>query len=100
MTNTIDYKKLMHGAFQQVMVNALRHVAEHGLPGSHHFYITFDTGHAGVDMSDWLREKYPGEMTIVMHPQGFTHGQRMDDYYLVNVVCMPLASTVAVTCSC
>lgn len=37
------------------------------------------------------------DMTIVMHPQGFTHGQRMGDYYLVNVVCMPLASTVAVS---
>ncbi len=37
------------------------------------------------------------EMTVILHPQGFTHGQRMDDYYLVNVVCMPLASTVAVS---
>ena len=37
------------------------------------------------------------EMTIILHPQGFTHGQRMDDYYLVNVICMPLASTVAVS---
>lgn len=37
------------------------------------------------------------DMTAVLHPQGFTHGQRMDDYYLVNVVCMPLASTVAVS---
>jgi len=37
------------------------------------------------------------EMTCILHPQGFTHGQRMDDYYLVNVICMPLASTVAVS---
>ena len=37
------------------------------------------------------------DMTAIMHPQGFTHGQRMTDYYLVNVVCMPLASTVAVS---
>lgn len=37
------------------------------------------------------------EMTIILHPQGFTHGQRMDDYYLVNVICMPLASTVAIS---
>ncbi len=37
------------------------------------------------------------DMTFIMHPQGFTHGQRMDDYYLVNVICMPLASTVAVS---
>jgi aminocarboxymuconate-semialdehyde decarboxylase len=36
-------------------------------------------------------------MTAVMHPQGFTHGQRFSDYYLVNVMCMPLASTLATT---
>lgn len=36
-------------------------------------------------------------MTAILHPQGFTHGQRFGDYYLVNVMCMPLASTLAVT---
>lgn len=36
-------------------------------------------------------------MTAILHPQGFTHGERMRDYYLVNVLCMPLASTLAVT---
>ena len=36
-------------------------------------------------------------MVVVLHPQGFTEGQRMGDYYLVNVICMPLASTLAVT---
>jgi aminocarboxymuconate-semialdehyde decarboxylase len=36
-------------------------------------------------------------MTAVMHPQGFTHGERFTDYYLVNVLCMPLASTLAMT---
>jgi aminocarboxymuconate-semialdehyde decarboxylase len=37
------------------------------------------------------------DMTVILHPQGFTHGERMDDYYLVNVVCMPLASTLAIS---
>jgi len=36
-------------------------------------------------------------MTVILHPQGFTHGERFSDYYLVNVMCMPLASTLAVT---
>jgi aminocarboxymuconate-semialdehyde decarboxylase len=36
------------------------------------------------------------DMTVILHPQGFTHGQRFSDYYLVNVICMPLASTLAV----
>jgi aminocarboxymuconate-semialdehyde decarboxylase len=37
------------------------------------------------------------DITVILHPQGFTHGQRFSDYYLVNVICMPLASTLAVT---
>ncbi|HEX4980329.1 MAG TPA: amidohydrolase family protein [Ilumatobacteraceae bacterium] len=37
------------------------------------------------------------DMTVILHPQGFTHGERMRDYYLVNVLCMPLASTLAVS---
>ncbi len=37
------------------------------------------------------------DMTVILHPQGFTHGERFSDYYLVNVMCMPLASTLAVT---
>jgi aminocarboxymuconate-semialdehyde decarboxylase len=37
------------------------------------------------------------DMTVILHPQGFTHGERFRDYYLVNVMCMPLASTLAVT---
>jgi len=37
------------------------------------------------------------EMAVILHPHGFTHGQRMGDYYLVNVICMPLASTLAVS---
>lgn len=36
-------------------------------------------------------------MTVILYFQGFTHGQRCSDYYLVNVICMPLASTLAVT---
>ena len=42
---------------------------EDGLPGDHHFYITFMTDHAGVKIPDYLRERYPGEMTIVLQYQ-------------------------------
>lgn len=84
MTQSINYKKLMQNAFHQVMANALRQVAEHGLPGAHHFYITFDTGHAGVDMSDWLRQKYPGEMTIVLQ-EWFDNLSVTDDRFAVTL---------------
>ena len=66
MTDSINYGHLMHEAMRGLLARVLRDVAEHGLPGKHHFFITFETGHPGVDLPDWLRERYPEEMTIVM----------------------------------
>jgi hypothetical protein len=48
---------------------ALAQVAEHGLPGEHHFYVTFRTDHPGVVMPESLKERYPREMTIVLQHQ-------------------------------
>lgn len=62
----IDYGRLMHSALRQLMAEVLSDVGQNGLPGDHHFYITFDTCHPGVDMADWLRERYPDDMTIVI----------------------------------
>ncbi|RNF34914.1 SspB family protein [Paracoccus methylarcula] len=62
----IDYGGMMHRAMQGLIADVLRDVAEHGLPGEHHFFITFDTREDGVEMADWLRERYPEEMTIVI----------------------------------
>ncbi len=39
---------------------------DNGLPGEHHFFITFDTSHPDVELADWLADRYPGEMTVVM----------------------------------
>jgi hypothetical protein len=44
----------------------LTRTAKSGLPGDHHFYISFDTTAAGVSLSKRLKEKYPAEMTIVL----------------------------------
>ncbi|MEM9059943.1 MAG: ClpXP protease specificity-enhancing factor SspB [Pseudomonadota bacterium] len=62
----LNYGHLMQKAMRQMMADVLSHVAEHGLPGDHHFYISFETAHPGVDIPDWLRETYPDEMTIVL----------------------------------
>ncbi|MFV0302996.1 MAG: SspB family protein [Paracoccus sp. (in: a-proteobacteria)] len=62
----IDYGNLMHRAMQGLIAEVLRSVGEHGLPGDHHFFITFDTREEGVEMADWLRDRYPDEMTIVI----------------------------------
>ncbi len=63
---TIDYGNLMHRAMRGLIQEVLADVAEKGLPGQHHFFITFDTRHPGVAIADWLRERYPEEMTIVI----------------------------------
>ncbi|MBO9454568.1 hypothetical protein J7376_06280 [Paracoccus sp. R12_1] len=62
----IDYGGMMHRAMQGLIARVLEGVARDGLPGDHHFFITFDTREDGVEMADWLRERYPEEMTIVI----------------------------------
>ncbi|MGB3148096.1 MAG: ClpXP protease specificity-enhancing factor SspB [Paracoccaceae bacterium] len=80
MARKIEYGQLMHRAMRGLISEVLQDVAEHGLPGDHHFFITFDTRHPEAELADWLRERYPEEMTIVMQhwfdglvidPQGF-----------------------------
>lgn len=63
---TIDYGNLMHQALRRLIQNVLEQVRDEGLPGDHHFFITFTTTHPDVDIADWLRERYPDEMTVVM----------------------------------
>lgn len=66
MTRSIDYGNLMHDAMRGLIRTVLADVSENGLPGEHHFFITFDTMHPDVEMADWLSDRYPKEMTVVM----------------------------------
>jgi hypothetical protein len=66
MSGTIDYGNLMHDAMRSLIRNVLLDVAAHGLPGAHHFFITFDTSHPDAELADWLSDRYPDEMTVVM----------------------------------
>jgi len=66
MSRSIDYGNLMHEAMRGLIRKVLTDVAENGLPGSHHFFITFDTSHPDAELADWLSDRYPGEMTVVM----------------------------------
>lgn len=66
MTATIDYGNLMHRAMRGLIQEVLEDVRDNGLPGEHHFFITFDTQHPDVQIADWLSDRYPGEMTVVM----------------------------------
>ena len=62
------------------MREALRRVAEHGLLGSHHLYITFRTGYPGVDIPDYLRDLYPDELTIVLQHRFWGLEVREEDF--------------------
>lgn len=65
----IRYDVLTQEALRGVVRKVLQEVARTGLPGEHHFYVTFDTTHSGVRMSTRMREKYPEDMTIVVQHQ-------------------------------
>ena len=65
----IRYDILAQDALRGVVRTVLTEVARTGLPGEHHFYITFNTQAAGVKISPRLLEKYPEDMTIVLQHQ-------------------------------
>jgi hypothetical protein len=65
----IRYDQLTQQALRAVVRRVLADVAKSGLPGEHHFYVTFDTRAPGVKLSARMREQYPEEMTIVLQHQ-------------------------------
>jgi len=65
----IRYDILAQEALRSLVRNVLLDVAKNGLPGQHHFFITFDTLADGVRLSPRLRSHYPNDMTIVLHHQ-------------------------------
>ncbi len=84
MSRTIDYGNLMHRAMRSLIQDVLNDVAERGLPGQHHFFITFDTMHPDVEIADWLSDRYPEEMTIVMQ-HWFDNLEVTDDGFSVTL---------------
>ena len=73
----MGYEALAQEALRGVVKAALKRAAgPGGLPGDHHFYITFKTGYPGVEIPERLRTQYPDEMTIVLQHQ--FHGLKAD----------------------
>ncbi len=65
----LRYDRMVEQALRGVVRQAVEEVMETGLPGDHHFYITFMTDFPGVSIPSYLRDRYPGEMTIVLQYQ-------------------------------
>jgi uncharacterized protein len=78
------YDEMIEEALRGVVRRVLRQTAENGLFGNHHFYITFKTAAPGVDVSDYLREKYPDEMTIVLQHE-YSHLEVTDESFAVTL---------------
>ena len=76
MARKIDYGNLMHRAMRGLITEVLRDIEKNGLPGDHHFFITFDTRHEDARLADWLKDRYPQDMTIVM--QHWYDGLKVD----------------------
>jgi hypothetical protein len=67
--SSFSYERMVEDALRGVLRQALTITAAQGLPGSHHFYITFDTTHPAVRIPESLRALHPNEMTIVLQHQ-------------------------------
>lgn len=65
----LRYDRMVESALRGVVRQAIEEVIEHGLSGDHHFYLTFLTDYPGVKIPEYLRDRYPGEMTIVLQYQ-------------------------------
>jgi uncharacterized protein len=68
-TDHIRYDVLTRDALRGVLRRVLTDAAEHGLPGEHHFFITFLSNAEGAKLSQRLLEQYPEEMTIILQHQ-------------------------------
>jgi uncharacterized protein len=69
MNDRFHYDALVDDALRSVVRRVLTQVAAKGLPGSHHFYISFRSTDPGVELPEYLLAKYPEEMTIVLQHQ-------------------------------
>jgi len=91
----IGYEALTDRALRGVVKEALKRVQKQGLVGSHHFYVTFKTHDPGVEIPDFLKERYPDEMTIVLQNQ-FSGLHVTDDGFEVTLGFQKLPATLAV----
>ncbi|MCM2270734.1 MAG: ClpXP protease specificity-enhancing factor SspB [Thermoanaerobaculia bacterium] len=69
MSERIEYPRLLREATLGLVRRLLLRAADEGLPGEHHFYLTFDTRSPGVELAPSLASRYPETMTVVLQHQ-------------------------------
>jgi uncharacterized protein len=75
-----DYPTMVENALRGVVRETLARTARDGMRGAHHFYLGFQTRAPGVVLADYLLEKYPEEMTIVLQHQFWGLEVRDEDF--------------------
>ena len=91
----INYDKLVEKSLKHVVIEALKIAADEGLPGEHHFYISFKTNHPDVRMSSDLLNQYPEDMTIVLQHQ-FANLMLSENYFEVDLSFSGIAHTLRI----
>ena len=77
MTFKINYEEIIKDSLKIAIKKLLLDVSLKGLPGDHHFYISFITNFPGVKIAEWMMKDYPNEMTIVI--QNWFENLHVDD---------------------
>src|ERR1700750_2510729 len=80
----LSYERMVEDALRGVLRQALKITEKQGLPGQHHFYITFDTTAPGVQIAPSLKALHPKEMTIVLQHQ-FWDLQVLDEHFEITL---------------
>ena len=79
MTLKINYEKLIKDSLKIAIKELLKSISKKGLPGNHHFFISFSTNFPGVEIAEWMIKDHPNDMTIVI--QNWFENLQVDDQY-------------------
>jgi hypothetical protein len=91
----LRYDRMVENALRGVVREALQEVVSEGLPGEHHFYITFLTNHPEVEIAERLKSRYPDEMTIVLQHR-FWDLQVFDHHFEVTLTFGDIAERLSI----
>lgn len=91
----LDYKPYLQKAFRQVVHDILSDVAKNGLTDNSHYFITFQTNRDDVELPDFVRAKYPTEISIILQNQ-FSNLIVYDDCFMVDLAFGGVDSTLKI----
>ena len=75
-----DYQKILNKNLLNVFIDILKEIEKNGLDGNNHLYISFKTNNPKNIVPDWLLQKYPNEMTVVIQHEYYHLSVNKDDF--------------------